>query len=173
MFNNFPITLIVTAHISQINVSVELKFWCWQLIVLHIHSKVLIDQKGIVHSGVEQSWVGWSGVWVEGSGVWVDWSLCRVEKVNEVRWIGALRHFSTIFGYIWQSVSTAGGTNCSWEWTSNLPLATDNYLSWDSNPSGEGRAVSKRDAFTTLPWRSLSIRWKWCRVMYFTYCLAS
>jgi len=41
--------------------------------------------------------------------------------------------------------------HCSWEWTSNLTLATDNYLSWDSNPSGEGRVVSKQDALTTRP----------------------
>jgi len=46
--------------------------------------------------------------------------------------------FSNLFGYIWRSVSTVGETNCFWEWTRNLPL-----------PSGEGRAVSKRDAFTT------------------------
>ena len=71
-------------------------------------------------------------------------------------WIVALRHFSTMFGYIWRPVSTAGGTNCSWDWTSNLPLATDNYLSWDSNPSGERRVVSKRDAVTTRLRRSLS-----------------
>ena len=43
--------------------------------------------------------------------------------------------------------------NFSWEWTSNLPLATDNYLSWASNPSGEERIVSKRDALTTRPRR--------------------
>ena len=71
------------------------------------------------------------------------------------RWINALRHFSTMCCYIWWSVSTAGATHCSWEWTSNLPLATDNYLSWDSNPSGEGRVVSKRDALTTRPRRHL------------------
>ena len=47
------------------------------------------------------------------------------------------------------AVITAGGPNCSWEWTSNLPLATDNYLSWNSNPGGEGRVVPKRDALTT------------------------
>ena len=75
---------------------------------------------------------------------------------GDVRWIGALRNFSTIFGYIWRSVSTAGGINCSWKWTSNLPLATDNYLSWDSNPSGEGQVVSMCDALTTRPRRPLS-----------------
>ena len=75
------------------------------------------------------------------------------KRYVELSWIGALRHFSTMLGYIWLSVSTAGGTNCSWEWTSNLPLATDNYLSWDSSPSGEGRVVSKRDALTTRPRR--------------------
>ena len=68
--------------------------------------------------------------------------------ISMVRCIGVLHHFSTIFGYIWQSVSTARGTNCSWEWTSSLPLATDNFLSWDSNPSGEGRVVSRRDALS-------------------------
>ena len=63
-----------------------------------------------------------------------------------------------MFGYIWRSVSTAGGTHCSWEWTSNFfSLAADNYLSWDSNPSGEGRVVSKRDALTTRPRRPLRI----------------
>ena len=74
-----------------------------------------------------------------------------------MRWIGALSHFSTMFGYIWRSVSTAGGTHSSWEWTSNLPLATDNYLSWDSNPSREGPVVSKRYALTTQPRRSLEV----------------
>ena len=34
-------------------------------------------------------------------------------------------------------------------------LTTDNYLSWDSNPSGEERVVSKRDALTTRPQRAL------------------
>ena len=58
---------------------------------------------------------------------------------------------------IWRSVSTAGGTNCSWEWTSNLPLATDNYLSLDSNPIGEGRVVSKREALTTRPRKPLGL----------------
>ena len=81
-----------------------------------------------------------------------------VERWGEVRWIDALRHFSTMFGYIWRSVSTAGGTHCSWEWTSTLPLATDNYLSWDSNPRGEGRVVSKRDALTTRPRRPLLLK---------------
>ena len=74
-----------------------------------------------------------------------------------MRWIGALRHFLTMFGYIWRSVSAVGGTNCSWEWTSNLPLATEKYLSWDSNPSRQGRVVSKRDAFTTRPRRPGSL----------------
>ena len=46
-----------------------------------------------------------------------------------------------------------GGPLPQLEWTSNLPLATDNYLSWDSNPSGEGRVVSKREALTTRPRR--------------------
>jgi len=41
------------------------------------------------------------------------------------------------------------GSTC----TSNLPLATDNYLSWDSNSSGEGRVVSKRDDLTPRPRR--------------------
>ena len=80
---------------------------------------------------------------------------CVVKDI-ELNWIGALRHFSTMFCYIWRSVSTAGGTQCSCEWTSNLPLATDNYLSWDSNPSGEGRVVSKRAALTSRPRRSLN-----------------
>ena len=80
------------------------------------------------------------------------------KKWGEVRWgelvLNAI--FQPCFGYIWRSVSTAGGTNCSWEWTSNLPLVTDNYLSWDSNPSGEGRVVSKRDTLTTRPRRPLA-----------------
>ena len=47
-----------------------------------------------------------------------------------VRWVEVnLRHFSTIFGYIWRSVSTAGGTNCSWEWTSNLFLGVNQQTS--------------------------------------------
>jgi len=73
-------------------------------------------------------------------------------SLAEVRWIGALCHFSTMFGYIWRSVSTAGGTDCSWEWTSN-------YLSWDSNPSRERRVVSKWDALTTRPllWQTYSL----------------
>ena len=50
-----------------------------------------------------------------------------------------------MFGYIiiWRSVSTAGGTHCSRESTSKLPLATDNYLSGYSNPSEEGQVVVK------------------------------
>ena len=74
---------------------------------------------------------------------------------GKVRWIVVLRHFSILFGYIWRSVSTAGWTNCFLEWTSNLPLATDNYLSWESNPSREGRVVSKLDTLTTRPRRPL------------------
>ena len=31
-----------------------------------------------------------------------------------------------------------------------VPLATDNSLSWDSKPSGEGREVSKRDVLTIV-----------------------
>ena len=52
-----------------------------------------------------------------------------------------------MFGYTWRSVSAAGGTDCSWEWDSNLPWATDNYLSWDSNPDHcrEERAVLKQN----------------------------
>ena len=98
-------------------------------------------------TGANQSWVCPLSIWC----------LARTQAVFEFivnewgGWIGALRHFSTIFGYIWRSVSTAGGTKCSWEWTSNLPLETDNYLSWDSNPSWEGRVVSKRNALTTRP----------------------
>jgi len=40
--------------------------------------------------------------------------------------IGVLHHFTciTLFGYIWRPVSAAGGTHCSWEWTSSIPLAT-------------------------------------------------
>ena len=34
-------------------------------------------------------------------------------------------------------------------------LATDNYLSWDSNPSGEWRVVSKRGTLTTRPRKPL------------------
>ena len=55
--------------------------------------------------------------------------------------------FSTLLGYIWQSVSIAGGC---------IPATfrykhTDNYISLDSNPnhSGEGRVVSKRDALAS------------------------
>ena len=42
-------------------------------------------------------------------------------------------------------------------WRNTLFLAVNqqpsvsNYLSWDSNPSGEGRVVSKRDVLTTRP----------------------
>ena len=69
--------------------------------------------------------------------------MVKLSIQTEVSWIVFLRHFSTLFGYIWPSVSTAGGTNCSWEWTSNLPLAADNYLSWDSNPKPQRRVVFK------------------------------
>ena len=75
---------------------------------------------------------------------------CPSEVIHKWRWIGALRHFSSVFGYIWWSVSTAEGTHCSWEWTSNLPLATDNYLSWDSDPSVEGRSLSIQYAIVSL-----------------------
>ena len=66
-------------------------------------------------------------------------------------WIGSLHHFPTLSGYI--LVSTALETDCSWEWDSNLRLATDDYLSWDSNPnhSREGRAVAKTETLTTQP----------------------
>ena len=49
--------------------------------------------------------------------------------------------------YLWRSVSTAGGTNCSWEWTSNLPLATDNYLFWDSNHEPQRREANSFKAY--------------------------
>ena len=44
--------------------------------------------------------------------------LIKVNKViNEgaVTLIGSSRHFSTMFGYMWRSVSTAGETDCPWE----------------------------------------------------------
>ena len=84
---------------------------------------------------------------------------------TQLRWIWVLRHFyfSNLCSYIMRSVSTAGGTHYSLEWISNPPLATDNYLSWDSNSnhSREGRVVSKRDAFSTQPGRPLwgEVRW--------------
>ena len=57
----------------------------------------------------------------------------------QARWIGVLPIvFSTIFGYIWRSVSTAGETNCSWEWTSNLPLATETTSHWIRTPAERG-----------------------------------
>ena len=42
-----------------------------------------------------------------------------------------LSYFLTLLSYcyIWRSVSIAGGSDCSWKWTNNLLLATDNYLS--------------------------------------------
>ena len=58
-----------------------------------------------------------------------------------------------MFGYKRRSVSTARGTDCSWTWISNLPLAADNYLSCDSITSGEWRVISKRDTLTTRPRR--------------------
>jgi len=62
--------------------------------------------------------------------------------------------FQPYLASIWQCVSIAGGTNCSWEWTSNIPLATDNYFSWDSNPnhSEEGRIVSNGTIRIILLW---------------------
>ena len=83
--------------------------------------------------------------------------ICMLQGEITRRWIGVLCHFSTVLGYtvimIRLSVSTARGTECFWEWNSNLLPATENYLSWDSNPnhSGERRVVSKWDAFTNRP----------------------
>ena len=100
----------------------------------------LISRWGVVRWGVVR--------WGEG----IVWE----RRWGEVGWFGVLPHFSTMFAFIWRSVLTAGGTHCSWEWTINLTLATEIYLSWDWNPSGEGRVVSKRDALTTRPRRPLS-----------------
>jgi len=70
---------------------------------------------------------------------------------GEMRLIVVLHYFQPLC-YLWRSVSIAGGTNCSWKWTSNLPLAIDNWLSWDSNPnhSWEGQVVSQ--AHTCVRW---------------------
>ena len=92
--------------------------------------------------------------------------------------------FPTVFGHtcIWRLVSTAGGTQCCLEWTSSLPLAIDNCLSWDSNPShsGEGLVVSKRDASTTRPRRPLHLNkgscqstWDWLLGMKMTHLYPS
>ena len=72
-----------------------------------------------------------------------------------VKWICGLCLF--FLGYLLRAGSTDWGTDCR-EWTSNLPLAADNYLSYDSSPnhSGEERVVSKWDALTTRPRRHLA-----------------
>ena len=65
--------------------------------------------------------------------------------------------FHIMFGYIWRSVSNAGWIDCSCEWTSNLPLATDSYLSLDWREASSYKARRLRHSDTKA--NSLKIHW--------------
>ena len=50
--------------------------------------------------------------------------------------------FNLIWLYMYMTVSfNSWKKNKSWEWTRNIQLATDNYLSWDSNPEPQWRGA--------------------------------
>ena len=75
-----------------------------------------------------------------------------MEEDGEVNWCST-PVFNHVWLYMYMALSFHGWRNKLF----NLPLATDNYLSWDSNPIREGRVVSKRDPLITRSRRPLTI----------------